>query len=71
MSKDATLSQLSQNSTESVLEFNVSFDNLLSSFGSTVPAKPTDFLPLKGILKCFEEHDGVRSMLRAVKQAVN
>lgn len=39
-------------------------------FSSSAQKKKTEYLPKKGILKHFEENEGVKAMIKVIKKSV-
>ena len=50
----------------------MNFDNLLSLMNLKEQSKKeeVDFLPRKGILKYFEENDGIQAMIKVIKKSI-
>lgn len=55
-----------------LLDINMNFDNLLSLMNLKQQCKKeeVDFLPRKGILKYFEENDGIQAMIKVIKKSI-
>lgn len=68
----ATLEQLAKGETgELILDLLVDLEGVVESLDMGKQEKPAEFLPIRGILKYFEENDGVKTMIKAIKKSIN
>lgn len=70
---DATLlSLVKKNNEKPILDIFFEIDGLENSidFSSNNSAKHLEYLPRKGILKYFEENNGITSMIKVLKKSI-
>ena len=58
---------------EPILDLFIEVDSLgdFLDFTSSMSKKPLEYLPKKGILKYFEENDGITSMIKVLKKSIS
>ena len=72
VNQSLTLSELAKGASgELILDLLVDLEGVVDSLDLTSADKKGEFLPIRGILKYFEENDGVKSMIKAIKKSIS
>lgn len=63
---------MKKNNEKPILDIFFEIDGLENSidFNSNNSSKPLEYLPRKGILKYFEENNGITSMIKVLKKSI-
>lgn len=56
---------------ERILDILIDLEGVVNSLDLSSKDRKVEFLPLKGILKYFEENEGVKSMIKAIKKSIS
>ena len=66
------MKRISGNKDILLLDVNIFFDNILNllNFRTQNKREDVEFLPRKGILKYFEENDGIQAMIKVIKKSI-
>jgi len=68
----ATLESIAKGANgEMILDLLVDLEGVISGLDMSPEHKKIEFLPSKGILKYFEENEGVKSMIIAIKKSIS
>jgi hypothetical protein len=68
----ATLEQLAKTSQgEMIVDILIDLEGVIDALDMKAEIKKAEFLPMKGILKYFEENEGVKSMIKAIKKSIS